>query len=128
MSNARLDRRRTRLADDKTECLRLMSDSARQTYQGQILPSIRFGEPFVLLGDIWTVDYRCKPVTLREFVTNEYFLGRSLRDSVYPRIVDDLEEVFEGSYSEVVLSGSQAWGKLYLQASAFCTTFMRSVA
>jgi hypothetical protein len=111
MSNARLDRRRTRLADDKTECLRLMSDSARQTYQGQILPSIRFGEPFVLLGDIWTVDYRCKPVTLREFVTNEYFLGRSLRDSVYPRIVDDLEELFEGSYGEVVLSGSQAWGK-----------------
>src|SRR5271169_4586758 len=105
MTNARAARRRERLVAAKQDCLRLMSDSARRTYEEQIRLAVSNASPSQVLGDLWSVDYLCKPVSLREFIFGDYFLGQSLADFVYPQIVDDLEELFEANYSEVVLSG-----------------------
>jgi hypothetical protein len=58
---------------------------------------------------LWEPDYRTMPVSIREFISDPYFLG--LKDTIYPRIVDDLEELFDGDHEEVVLAGSQRWGK-----------------
>jgi len=88
-----------------------MTPLARQTYEQQVRPAVSNGSPCQVLADLWSADYLCKPVSVREFIFSDYFLGQSLANSVYPKIVDDLEELFEANYSEVVLTGSQAWGK-----------------
>jgi hypothetical protein len=59
----------------------------------------------------WAPDYWARPVPIREFIYEPYYLGQALRGSIYPRIVDDLEELFDGNYQEVILGGAQRWGK-----------------
>jgi len=111
MKDARAEYRLERLRATRDEYLALMTPLARQTYEQEVRPAVTNGNPSQLLSDLWSVDYLCKPVSVREFIFSDYFLGQSLADSVYPKIVDDLEELFEANYSEVVLTGSQAWGK-----------------
>lgn len=57
------------------------------------------------------MEYQRKPVGLREFVEDEHYLGKIMEGDIFPKIVDDLEELFEGDYTDVILSGSIAWGK-----------------
>lgn len=55
--------------------------------------------------------YFWPPVTVKEFSEGNEYLGRILRGNIYPKILDDLIELFEGDYSEVLLGGSIGWGK-----------------
>jgi hypothetical protein len=56
-------------------------------------------------------NYVREPVSIKTFIFDNVFLGRSLKGNIYPAIVDDLVEVFEGNYLEVCLGGSWGWGK-----------------
>jgi LAGLIDADG-like domain len=56
-------------------------------------------------------DYVRQPVSVERFIYDNRYLGGSLNGSVFPAIVDDLIELFEGDYLEVCLSGSWGWGK-----------------
>lgn len=51
-----------------------------------------------------------KPVPVREFMHSKDYLGRAC-SSIYPRLIEDLEAIFEGSYSEVIFTGSPRTGK-----------------
>jgi hypothetical protein len=57
------------------------------------------------------VDHLCEPVSVREFVRNPYYLGNTLASSIYPTLLADLEELFAGEYTEVVLGGGIGTGK-----------------
>ena len=63
-----------------------------------------------LLSHIADLDYVRTPVDMRTFVHDEYFLGNTC-DSLYPRLLDDLVELFEGRYSEAIFTGAIGWGK-----------------
>ncbi len=108
---ADLKQLRERLLAARGECLQRMTGEVRQAFELEVAPALRQGGRSQILDDVWTADYRCKPVSLREFIFNKHFLGKSLATSIYPRIVEDLEELYAGDYVEAVLAGSQAWGK-----------------
>jgi hypothetical protein len=61
--------------------------------------------------------YKWKPVGIREFIESEKFLNKP--NSVYPRIMDELEEINNGEYIEVVFTGGIGSGKT---TSALYTT------
>lgn len=63
-----------------------------------------------LLDVISGAEYKTPPVDIRTFVKDPYFLGKSC-SNIYPKLLDDLVELFEGGYQEAILSGSIGWGK-----------------
>ena len=69
---------------------------------------------------LWKKDFERKPVDFREFVSSDKYLGKVLRGSLFPILVDDLEEMFAGSYNVVVLGGGIGWGKTRAMAVAIC--------
>jgi hypothetical protein len=88
-----------------------MSPKARQLLSKDLLPKITAGEYADVLDELYDPDYRQRPVDVRTFVCDPQYLGRGVGDSTYPKIVDDLEALFAGSYTEVVLTGGIGWGK-----------------
>ena len=54
--------------------------------------------------------YRCLPVSVSEWLEDEYYLG-SLIKTLFPTVKADLIEVFEGSYSTAIWGGSLGGGK-----------------
>lgn len=61
------------------------------------------GRELDLLIDLTNYTYREKPVDVRTFIEDPYYLG--LKGEIYPVIVDDLCELFSGKYDEAVLTG-----------------------
>ena len=76
---------------------------------------------------VYEVNYRCTPVDFSTFVNDPYFLGGVLRGNIFPRILEDLNELFEGDYIEVLLAGAIGWGKT-LMASVGMTFDMYRVS
>jgi hypothetical protein len=73
-----------------------------------------------LLDVIGGAEYKTPPVDIRTFVQDPYYLGHTC-DSVYPKLLDDLVELFEGGgYVEVILTGSIGWGKTFLASIGLC--------
>jgi hypothetical protein len=65
-------------------------------------------------------EYKTPPVDIRTFIKDPYYLG-STCDSVYPRLKDDLVELFEGGYYiEAILTGSIGWGKTFIASIGLC--------
>jgi hypothetical protein len=87
----------------KSEYGWVVAEYARQKQAGLSTPAFR---------DILRVRYRRVPVGIRQFIEDMDYLGQPIGESgIYPKIVDSLEQLFEGRYSEVVLAGSIGWGK-----------------
>jgi hypothetical protein len=63
-------------------------------------------------------EYDVVPVGPREFLTNPYFLGET-GASLWPKLADDVVELFEGEYQEAIFSGSLGWGKCLEKDSFF---------
>lgn len=61
------------------------------------------GNELDTLMDLMGYTYQHKPVGVREFVESPRYLG--LAGQVYPVLLDDLEELFEGDYVEAILTG-----------------------
>ncbi len=100
-----------------TETAAKLEGEARREYE-RVLQSWEASSPRELVAQmppeqkvVIAADYVREPVDLRTFVYDDAYMGRVMRGDVYPRIVDDLEELFAGEYSEVVLGGSIGWGK-----------------
>lgn len=54
--------------------------------------------------------WESEPVDAETFLLNDYFLGKIGRQ-VYPKLVDDFVELFEGDYGKVMILGSLGSGK-----------------
>lgn len=54
--------------------------------------------------------YRTLPVSITEWIENDYYLG-SLSKTIFPTVKSDLIEVFEGGYSIAIWGGSIGGGK-----------------
>lgn len=63
------------------------------------------------------VEYETPPVDVRTFLTDPYFLGET-GSALWPRLIDDMVELFEGGYHEAVLGGSLGWGKSFFATTA----------
>jgi len=68
------------------------------------------GQEMEILQELMSYTYDHIPVPMREFVESEEYLG--MKGQVYPRLLDDLEELFDSKkYNEAVLTGGIGWGK-----------------
>lgn len=86
-----------RLPDDEKELVKLaLEQSAR-------------GES-VIIDQIRAIEYEEEPVSPRQFFTDPYYIG-DVAQNIYPQVREDLIEIFEGGYHEVILGGSLGWGK-----------------
>lgn len=56
------------------------------------------------------LDFEEPPVPVRTFFTSPYFLGE-MAGQLYPQSVDDLVDIFENGYHEVIISGAIGIGK-----------------
>jgi hypothetical protein len=63
--------------------------------------------------------YHTLPVTMEQFIDDPYFLGESC-STIYPAIKEDLIDMFERPYREVILTGSIGVGKTYCLSIAIC--------
>jgi hypothetical protein len=102
-----------RLLCKQIALMRQMSAQARGVFQRYMLNEyLRTGERPTQTYKGWVAaDYLGEPVSVREFVLNPYYLGKSLATAIYPRLLLDLEELFAGEYTEVVLGGGIGTGK-----------------
>jgi hypothetical protein len=75
----------------------------------EVYASLLDGEtdPYERLAE---AEYRVAPVDIRTFLTEPYFLGET-GASLWPKLLDDIVELFEGQYEEALLGGSLGWGK-----------------
>lgn len=65
-----------------------------------------------------SAEYRVAPVDIKTFLSEPYFLGET-GASLWPRLADDIVELFEGEYEEAALGGSLGWGKCLDSLSFF---------
>jgi len=72
----------------------------------EILEKVYGGDQKPLRG-LMEADYSRVPVDVRTFLMDPYFLGH-VGKSLWPQLVDDMVELFEGQYQEGVLGGCLA--------------------
>ena len=99
--------------------LKDLSDEERE-YLAQIVQEMSRSGKSDALNDLWSADYNEKPVPILEFLTNDEYLGRSLKDpegrlTIYDYWIDKLQRMFNPSednpIQEVALSGCIGSGK-----------------
>jgi len=95
------------------EIVARMSPKAREFFRGEIAGRVltmpeTMPEIPVRLSN---VDYFWRPVDMRTFVEDPKYLGSVLRGNIYGKVLDDLIELFDGDYSEVLLTGAIGWGQ-----------------
>jgi len=64
-------------------------------------------------------EYKTPPVDMRTFIKDDRYLGRTC-DNLYPRLLDDLVELFEGGYHECIFTGAIGYGKTFAAAIGVC--------
>lgn len=95
-------------------CLKELDDPAFTELEakGEVAPT--------RIYDVLTeAEYIRKPVDIETFVRDPYYLGKTC-DVLYPKLLDDMKELFSGSYRETILSGSIGWGKSFFASIAAC--------
>ncbi len=85
----------------------------------RIAAELLFGEmlsrtdtKYSLLKVFSEAEYRQPPVSVRVFITDDYYLGKTCKDT-YPKLIDAIEELFAGGYRVGLFTGSIGSGKTY---------------
>jgi hypothetical protein len=65
-----------------------------------------------VLGPVLGMDFERSVVPVRQWLEDDYYMG-DIGRSLYPKLKDDLVEMFEGDYHEVLISGAIGWGKSF---------------
>lgn len=63
--------------------------------------------------------YHTTPVSMEQFIEDPYYLGESC-ETLYPQLRQDLIDLFDYPYREVVLTGGIGVGKTYVLSIALC--------
>lgn len=86
-----------------------MSPRLRLLYEKHIRPGTALGQG--LIRAVWDIDYERRPISFRQFVRDDLYLGRTLGRSMTERLIEDGRKFFEGGYSEAVFTGAIGYGK-----------------
>jgi hypothetical protein len=69
-----------------------------------------------ILGD---AEYKTPPVDIKTFVKDPYYLGHTC-DNIYPKLLEDLTELFDGNYFESIWTGALGVGKTFAASIGIC--------
>lgn len=72
-----------------------------------------------LVDVLGSADWTSTPVDIETFIRDPYFMGESC-NTMYPKLVDKMVELFSGEYYEAFLSGSIGWGKTFFASVGLC--------
>lgn len=115
MKTVALDRRTIPMLDELVKSGQLTRDDI------ELLMAVlkeNEGSEFEVLQHLAGYTYREFPVDPETFFLDPYYLG--LEGQIWPRILKDLIELFEGDYTEAVLTGAIGWGKGTFGEIAMC--------
>lgn len=102
-----------KLTPEERDALEVMISEMQQNLGPQQTEPLLFDS----IGDI---EYKHRPVDIRTFVKDDYFLGKTC-DNLRPALLEDLCELFDsGYYNEVIYTGSIGWGKTFTASIAIC--------
>jgi hypothetical protein len=107
-----------------------------QEEYGRLSPDERAALEYLLGGgDFEDDDPRCSPeelmrgfseahyvrpmVDMETFILDEYYLGNTCK-GIFPKLLDDLKEAFEGNYNEVIFTGAIGTGKTFASSIGVC--------
>jgi hypothetical protein len=102
------DERAEHVTSELQTLMSRMSPNAREIFKTL---AIKQAEAPKVGAEIYTLDYLYPPVKIQQFIEDPYYLGSILHCNIFPKLMDDLIELFDGSYSEVLLMGAIGWGK-----------------
>ena len=100
-----------------------------KAYLAEIVQELEAKGQSQALSNLWSIDYYEKPVPIYEFLTNDEYLGKSLKDpegnlTIYDYWVDKLEKMFtydeDNPIQEVALSGCIGSGKSTCAVIGMC--------
>jgi len=77
------------------------------------------GEGGRLIDQLSTAHYLRQPVDMKTFIYDDYYLGETC-SILYPKLYDDLVEIFEGDYNEVIFTGAIGYGKTFVCSIGIC--------
>lgn len=110
----------------KEELIKHLLETARDSetfepeelrYFEKELEDISFEELINEYLPTWHEDlYKYTPVPVREWIKSKDYMN--LGGQLFDRLVDDLEELFEGGYTEAIIDGAIGWGKSYFTSTA----------
>ncbi len=100
------------IANLKKELATLTPDERKVFEQLIIEMEQTQGEKPQLYKYLTESEFKTPPVDMETFIKDPYFLGNTC-DNLWPRLMDDLVDLFEGGYHEVVYTGSIGWGKTF---------------
>jgi hypothetical protein len=72
-----------------------------------------------LIDVIGSVEYKTPPVDIETFVKDPYYLGHTC-DNIYPKLLEDLVELFDGNYVEAIWTGAIGTGKTFVASIGIC--------
>ncbi len=116
-------RRRSSRTDEERELMLReeiagLSPNARKLLDA-VMNDMESGDD-TLLDVIGEHRYNWRPVSMDQFLSDEYYLGQSTQ-TLYPRIREDLcESLGTHNYREMVLTGSIGYGKTTFLSVAIC--------
>jgi hypothetical protein len=99
------------------EILNRMTPKAREAFVARLIPQL-IDQPDI--GQVYKLDYLWEPASVRQFIEDDYYLGKMLRGNIFPKILDDLVDLFQGRYSEALLMGAIGWGKSVFAEVGIC--------
>jgi len=100
---------------DLEERMGSLSDDERHVAIA-LISQLRSGDSSAF-DSIWSMDFEREPVDPRTFLTDEYYIGAT-GSNMWPKLMDDFEELFSGGYSECCLGGSIGYGKSFFSSCA----------
>lgn len=97
------------LDPDERETLQVMLEEMRSGQDGQDTLAHKIGK----------LEYKQTPVDMKTFVMDPYYLGHTC-GNLYPKLLADLTELFEGGYHECVWTGAIGTGKTFSASIGVC--------
>lgn len=85
----------------------------------QVLAELRQDGQSELLTQLNRIEYKRPLVDFDTFVLDPYYLGNTAAN-LFPRLRDDLRELFEGNYQLCLLAGSIGYGKTFGISIGIC--------
>lgn len=72
-----------------------------------------------LIDVMGNAEFKVRPVDMETFVRDEHYLGITC-GNIYPRLLEDLKNVFDGGYNEVIFTGAIGVGKSFSASIGMC--------
>ncbi|MCB7129971.1 MAG: hypothetical protein J3T61_10595, partial [Candidatus Brocadiales bacterium] len=103
----------TDVVDVIDEALKTLDPETRQM-AADYLKQFPHDQQLAAIDELVQMTWAQTPVPIRDFILGDDYLnlkGADGRPEIYGMLMDDLEELFSGTYIEAVLTGGIGWGK-----------------